>query len=239
MQDNNPHKDHRSRLRARFINEGLNSFPNHNILELLLFYSIPRKDTNELAHQLIEKFGSLAAVFDADYNQLVNTEGVGENTAVLLKLVPCLARAYLMDKETRYPNFSDLHKLGSYLVNYFVGCTSERFVAVLLNNNIEMIDMVVISEGVVNRTSASPRKVIEAALHRNAAFIVIAHNHPDGDSRPSEDDLSLTKVFSDVCSTMEIPLVEHIVVGGNNYTGIITHESSGIKYANFDPNKRF
>ena len=234
MQDNNPHKDHRSRLRSRFISEGLTSFPDHNILELLLFYSIPRRDTNELAHQLIEKYGSLSSVFDADYNQLVNTEGVGENTAVLLKLIPCLARAYLMDKETRYPNFSDLHKLGSFLVNYFIGYTTENFVAVFLNNSGEMIDMVVISEGVVNRTPVSPRKVIEAALNRNASFIVLAHNHPDGDSRPSEEDLALTKTFSDICATMEIPLVEHIVVGGNNYTGIITHESSGIKYANFN-----
>lgn len=233
MSDNNPHKDHRSRLKTRFINEGLNNFPDHNILELLLFYSIPRMDTNELAHQLIEKFGSLASVFDADYSELVNTDGVGENTAILLKLIPSLARAYLMDKETRYPNFSDLHKLGSYLVNYFIGYTNEILVAVFLNNNVEMIDMVVISEGIVNKTSASPRKVIEAALRRNASFIVLAHNHPDGDSRPSEEDLALTKTFSDICKTMEVPLVEHIVVGGNNYTGIITHESSGLKYADF------
>lgn len=235
MSDNNTHKDHRIRLKARFKAEGLSGFQDHNILELLLFYAIPRKDTNELAHKLIEKFGSLSAVFDADYNQLINTDGIGENTATLIKLIPSLARAYLMDKETRYPNFSDLHKLGSYLVNYFIGMTKENLIAVYLNNRVEMIDIVTISEGIVNSTAASPRKVIEAALHRNAAYIVLAHNHPDGDSRPSEEDLALTKAFSDICNMMEMPLVEHIVVGGNNYTGIITHESSGIKYADLTP----
>ena len=125
MADNNPHKDHRSRLRCRFLSEGLSSIPDHNILELLLFFAIPRKDTNEIAHSLIDKFGSLSGVFDADYNLLINTEGIGENAATLIKLIPSLARAYLMDKETRYPNFSDIHKLGTFLVNYFIGMTKE------------------------------------------------------------------------------------------------------------------
>ena len=198
MSDNNPHKDHRSRLRARFQNEGLSAFPDHNILELLLFYSIPRRDTNDLAHALIDKFGSLSAVFDADFNQLVNTEGVGENTATLIKLIPSICRAYLMDKETRYPSFSDMHKLGSYLVNYYMGATKETLVAIFLNNRCEMIDIVTIAEGVVNSANVSQRKIIESALVRNASFLVIAHNHPDGDSRPSTEDIALTKSLSDI-----------------------------------------
>lgn len=230
MGDNNPHKDHRSRLRKRFQDDGLSNFEDHNILELLLFFAIPRKDTNELAHSLIDKFGSLSGVFDADYNLLVNTEGIGENTATLIKLIPSLARAYLMDKETRYPNFSDLHKLGTYLVNYFVGMTKERLIAIFLNNRAEMIDNLIVSDGVVNSTGISVRKIAEAAFARNASFIVLAHNHPDGDSRPSEDDISLTKTYLNTFNNIELPLVEHIVVGGNSYTGILTNESSGTKY---------
>lgn len=236
MQNNNPHKDHRSRLRGRFISEGLNSFPDHNILELLLFYSIPRKDTNELAHTLIDKFGSLSAVFDADYNLLLNTEGVGENTATLIKLIPSLARAYLMDKETRYPNFSDIHKLGTFLVNYFIGMTKERLIAIFLNNNAEMIDMMLISEGIVNKTGGSIRKIAESGFARNASFIVLAHNHPDGDSRPSEDDIALTRAYASTFHDLELPLVEHIVVGGNTYNCILTNESSGVKYGNIKHN---
>ena len=230
MADNNPHKDHRSRLRGRFLSEGLSSFPDHNILELLLFFAIPRKDTNEIAHSLIDKFGSLSGVFDADYNLLINTEGIGENAATLIKLIPSLARAYLMDKETRYPNFSDIHKLGTFLVNYFIGMTKERLIAIFLNNNVEMIDMMIINEGIVNKTNGSIRKIAEAAFARNASFVVLAHNHPDGDSRPSEEDLILTKSYSKTFRDLELPLVEHIVVGGNSYSCILTNESSGNKY---------
>ena len=236
MSDNNPHKDHRSRLRKRFQDDGLSGFEDHNILELLLFFSIPRKDTNELAHSLIDKFGSLSAVFDADYNLLVNTEGVGENTATLIKLIPALARAYLMDKETRYPNFSDLHKLGTYLVNYFVGMTKERLIAIFLNNRAEMIDTLIVSDGVVNSTGISIRKIAEAAFARNASFVVLAHNHPDGDSRPSEEDISLTRTYMATFRDIDLPLVEHIVVGGSGYTGILTNESSGTKYGRLKDN---
>lgn len=232
-QKNNPHSEHRSRVRKRFLNEGLSGFEDHNILEFLLFYSIPQKDTNELAHQLIEKFGSLSGVFDADFNLLVNTDGIGEYTATLIKLIPQLSRAYLMDKQTRYPKFSDIHKLGTYLTNYFIGAVNEKMIAVFLNNSAEIIDIIPISEGVVNRTNISVRKIAESAFVRHASFVVLAHNHPDGDSRPSEEDITLTNNLIKLFDNLELPLIEHIVVGGSNYTGIITKESSGLKYKSF------
>ena len=227
MEKQNLHKDHRARVRRRFVREGLASFEDHNILELLLFYAIPRKDTNELAHRLIARFGSLAAVFDADYELLMRTPGVGESTAVLLKMMPQIARAYHMDKQTRYPCFRDLRKLGLYLVNYFIGETREKTIAIFLNNNVEMIDLIVVSEGVVNAAELPIRKVAEAALARKASSIVLAHNHPDGDCRPSEEDIALTDIFVRTFQTLAIPVVEHIVVGGYAYEGILTRQSEG------------
>jgi DNA repair protein RadC len=226
MKDN-PHKHHRSRLRARFQKESLRSFEDHNILELLLFYAIPQKDTNDLAHALLDKFGSLSAVFDADLGELCKVNGIGENAATLIKLIPQLARAYLMDKETRYPNFSDLHKLGAYLVNYFIGENNEKLIAVLLNNKCDLIDIIVVSEGTVNRTDGFMRKIAEAAFAKKAASFVLAHNHPDGNCTPSAADISLTSNYSRIFSDLGLPLTEHIVVGGVSYVGILTGQKSG------------
>ncbi len=222
----NPHKHHRSRLRARFQKEGLRSFEDHNILELLLFYAIPQKDTNDLAHALLDKFGSLAAVFDAEIGDLCKVNGIGENAATLIKLIPQLSRAYLMDKDTRYPDFTDLHKLGNYLVNYFIGEKNEKLIAVLLNNKCEMIDILLVSEGTVNRTEGSVRKIAEAAFSKNAASFVVAHNHPDGNCTPSAADVSFTSNYRKIFGELGLPLVEHIVVGGVSYVGIMTGQKS-------------
>lgn len=222
----NPHKFHRSRLRARFLKESLRSFEDHNILELLLFYAIPQKDTNDLAHALLDKFGSLSAVFDAEIGDLCKVKGIGENAATLIKMIPHLARAYLMDKDTRYSDFTDLHKLGNYLVNYFIAEKNEKLVAVLLNNRCEMIDIVLVSEGTVNRTDGSIRKITEAAFSKNASFVVISHNHPDGNCTPSAADISLTNNYRKIFDELSLPLVEHIVVGGISYVGIMTGQKS-------------
>ncbi len=223
-----PHEDHRSRLRHRFRQEGLDYFEDHQILELLLFYAIPRRDVNPLAHRLLERFGSLSGVLEADFHQLISVPGVGENTATLLTILPGLCRAYLMDKDTCHPSFADRHKLGSYLVHYFVGKTKEVLIAVLLNNRGEMIDTAVISEGTVNKTDTSLRLITEAAYARRAASVVLAHNHPDGTSEPSNADITLTREISSLLSKLSIPLVEHFVVAGHRYTGICHYTNTGI-----------
>jgi len=225
--ENNLHANHRSRLRRRFQKEGLAHFGPHQMLELLLCYAIPRRDVNPLAHRLIDRFGSLSGVFEAEYEELLRCPGVGENTATLLRMIAPLCRAYMMDKESRYPNFGDMHKLGSYLVNYYIGETREKLVAIYLNNRGEMIDLAVISEGTVNRTEVDARRVAEKALQHRAASVVLAHNHPDGTSEPSESDLGLTSSISQFLSQMAIPLAEHFIVAGHRYTGIVNFISTG------------
>ncbi len=217
---NNPHENHRKRLRQRFLDEGLENFKNHNILELLLFYSVPRKDTNDLAHELIEKFGSLSAVFDADYDSLLGCKGVSENTAVLLKLIPKLARAYLMDKDTGYACFGDYDKLGNFLVNYFVGETNEKLIALYFNNRMEMMDICVISTGSVIASDISVRKIAEAGFAKRAACFILAHNHPDGNPVPSENDITVTNEYRALFTKLGMPLAEHFVIGGSSYRTI-------------------
>ncbi|MBQ4065212.1 MAG: RadC family protein [Clostridia bacterium] len=203
---NNPHKDHRNRLKNRFIKEGLMSFDPHQILELLLFYAIPRRDVNPLAHRLLDTFGSLSAVFDATYEDLLRVPGVGENTATLLRMMVPVCRAYLIDRDTRYPHFGDAHQLGSYLVNYFVGETREKLVAAFLNNRAGLISLDVISEGVVNKTDVPLRLITNAALRKEAAAVVLAHNHPDGIPEPSDADVAITHEIATVLGKLGIPL---------------------------------
>jgi len=176
---------------------------------------------------LIECFGSLAGVFEAEYEELLRCPGVGENTATLPRTIAPLCRAYMMDKECRYPNFGDMHKLGCYLINYYIGETREKLIAIYLNNRGEMIDLAVISEGTVNRTEVDARRVAEKALQHRAASVVLAHNHPDGTSEPSESDLGLTSSISQFLSQMAIPLAEHFIVAGHRYTGIVNFISTG------------
>ncbi len=222
----NPHKHHRQRLRHRFLQEGLGSFKKHNILELLLFYSLPRKDTNEIAHRLIEKFGSLSAVFDADYEALIACDGISENTATLLKFVPQLARAYLIDKDTRYSTFGDSEKLGKFLVNYFIGEPREKLIAIFMNNRMEMIDITVISTGTVSSSEISVRKITEAGFAKKAASFILAHNHPDGNASPSDNDLIITNEYRALFKKLGMPLIEHYVIGGSSYKTICGFESA-------------
>jgi DNA repair protein RadC len=225
--EQNLHKDHRSRVRNRYIKEGLDHFEDHQVLEFLLFHTIPRRDVNPLAHQLLETFGSFAGVLDATYDELLRCPGVGEYTAAFLSMIPSLCRRYLMDRQTRYPCFGDMHKLGSYLVNYFVGETREKLIAVYLNNRSEMIDLEIISEGVVNKTDANLRRIVEGAVTKRAAAVVLAHNHPDGPCVPSDADVSLTSFFGETLKRIDIPLSEHFVVAESRYVGICHYINAG------------
>lgn len=219
----NPHKSHRKRLKNRFINEGLENFEKHNALELLLFYSIPRKDTNDIAHELMEHYNSFAAIFDADYDDLIRQKNITENTAVLIKLIPAIAKMYRMDKKGRYLLFNNVEDIGKFLVDYYFGYTREVMVAVLLNNNFEMIECVKIAEGSVNSASITFRKIAEIGLAKQAASFILAHNHPDGSLIPSEQDKLLTMNIKSTFEGINFPMIEHYIIAGEYYTTIL-HE---------------
>lgn len=132
----NLHENHRARVRKRFEHEGLKTFADHNVLELLLFYSIPQKDTNDIAHRLLDEFGSLSAVFDAPKDVLMNVVGVGENTATLIKLMPELFSRYEQDKiKNESIVLNSAEAAGKYFMSRFIGANTEKLYAVCLDNN--------------------------------------------------------------------------------------------------------
>lgn len=218
------HENHRDRVKNRFLTEGLDHFEPHNVLELLLFYSIPQKDTNELAHSLIERFGSLAEVFDAPYQDLIHTPGIKDHSATLIKLIPALSRRYFLEKNHADTVLSDTDKIGRFLVDQYVGVNIETVFLLLLDNKRNLIDCVKIHEGSVNSAAITTRRLVETALFKRASMAVLAHNHPSGVAIPSSDDLFTTREVARAFDLMEIKLLAHIIVAGNTYIDIMSNK---------------
>lgn len=215
----NVHEGHRQRLRERFLRDGLEGFQDHNVLELLLFFSIPVRDTNEDAHRLMNEFGSLSGVFDAKYEDICKVRGIGERTALLIKLVPELFRRYEVDKlnkDTVMLNSADL--VAGYVSKYFKGLTEEKLYALYLDSNCKLLSFQLISSGGVNSAPMNNRLIAEYAYSTNAASIILVHNHPSGICAPSRKDIDVTIAMADILGTIGIRLSDHIIIGnGDDY----------------------
>ena len=211
---------HRARLKERFLKDGLDRFNEINALELLLFYTLPRCDTNPIAHRLLDRFGSFTAVLDADYNDLLEVDGISEHTATFLKLLPDTARYYQSAKAAEQREFLTLDDIGVYLVKLYVGVLKETVFLLLLDNKRRLISVEKIHEGSVSSAAVSIRKMAELALKKRAAAVVLAHNHPSGLPIPSSDDLNVTRNFKTALETLEIEFVDHFVIADNKYCTI-------------------
>ena len=206
------HENHRDRLRERFLSEGLDSFQPHEALELLLFYAIPRRDTNELAHRLLQHFGSLDAVFDAHPQELEQVSGMGRNSAVMLAMMAPLWRMYRREG-SRSGKPLDNHRAASdYLKDLFAGRTNEALYLLCLDPHCRLIKDVLLLEGTINEVAVHPRTVVEAALRCKATQVIVAHNHPKGKPEPSVHDIDFTRGIALALSTIGIPLIDHIIV---------------------------
>ncbi|MCX7614751.1 MAG: DNA repair protein RadC [Clostridiales bacterium] len=213
------HSGHRKRIRERFLKDGLDNFPAHNAVEFLLFYALPQKDTNELAHRLIERFGSLAGVFDAPYEELLKVDGVGETTATLIKLIPQLSRRYMIDSMVNeYLNTTK--KAGKFLLPYYIARKNETVFLVCLDSKCKVISCQMIFEGSVNSTQVNIRKIIETALKYNASGVIIAHNHPGGVALPSPEDLAITKRILEALRVVGLAFIDHIIVADNDFVSL-------------------
>ncbi|MEA4920611.1 MAG: DNA repair protein RadC [Clostridiaceae bacterium] len=213
------HDGHRKRMLEAFLASGIDGMHQHEILEMLLFFAIPRRDTNEIAHRLMENFGSISAVFDAPVEELVKVEGIGMNAASLIKMIPQLARAYLSDAHnpTIVASFEDA---AACLLPKFIGRIKETVFLLCLDNKNKVIACVMVGEGSVNSAEISTRRVAELAIKYNAAAIVIAHNHPGGTAIPSKDDIATTKKLIDFCNGIGMPLLDHLVVSEGDYVSM-------------------
>lgn len=221
----NPHQNHRARVRETFRRAGVDGMPDHNLLELLLFYSIPRKDTNEIAHRLIDTFGSLNGVFDASYDRLAEVEGMGESSALLLSMIPGICRRYVEGMtDKKKINLSTPEAVSEYLVKKYYGCKTEVFYMLCLDGIGNLINCCKLSEGSSGTVVVDKRIMLETALRNNADKIIFAHNHPNGIAVPSKDDLELTYEFATILSPVGIRLADHFIVAGSEVLSLASVE---------------
>ena len=214
------HKEHRQRVKMRFLGEGMDHFDEIHALELLLFYAIPQGDVNPLAHRLLEHFGNLHQVLEAPPEQLVAVPGVREHTAVLLGLVKGISQKYLIDYKDQPVQLMTRKECGDYLLNRFLGRRDETVMLMCLDAKRSPLACRIISEGSVNTAEVSVRKAVEAALSVNATSVVLAHNHPSGIALPSMEDILTTRRMAMALDAVGIELEDHIVVAGRDYVSL-------------------
>lgn len=215
--DKKLHEGHRQRVKTRYLAEGLDAFEDHQVLEMLLFFCIPMKDTNELAHKMIMEYGSLAGVFEANPTDLCKRCGVSENTAILVSLIPSLARRYLKGKWGDKPSIDTSSKAGKYAITLFAGKTYEAFFLICLNTQNRVTHADLVHEGSLDEVSVYPRMIVEAAIRHKANSVILAHNHPGGGLNPSKADIETTQKITVALDVISISIMDHIIVAGDKY----------------------
>lgn len=207
-----PHADHRQRVRKAFRESGIDRMPDRAILEMLLFYSIPRKDTKPIAEALLEKYGTLKAVLDAPYDELISFEGMGESSALLLSMLTGVA-ARCSTESKNAPAIFEKSEAENYISELFKNSVNEEFYIICLDAVGMAICCKKLAEGEKNSVRADKRSILEAAFEADADSVIIAHNHPDGEAAPSREDIELTKETARLLAETGIKLTDHIIAG--------------------------
>jgi DNA repair protein RadC len=229
------HEGHRKRVKELFLSAGLESFHPHNVLELLLFYSISRQDTNEIAHRLLERFGCLSGVLEAPMGELCKVEGIGESSAILIMLVFQLAKRYLKEQALDKLSFDSTAEFRSYVTSLFLGCKSEAAYLLCLNNAGQLLNngqlmkkgkLLVnrpVSHGTKNAAYLDDRTLLETAFLYNATKVVLAHNHPNGLAAPSSNDIQRTQSAAKLFHSVDIQLLDHLIVAPGECFSMASH----------------
>lgn len=207
------HTGHRQRMRERFVKQGLEGFAPHEVLELILFYAIPQKNVNPLAHKLLNAFGSLHGVMEATPEQLRHVEGIGEYAATLLSLFLPLDRYYHQDAAEDKLCLGNRIQAENYCRNLLYGLRDEHFYCICLDAKTEVLGHSLIAKGSVSQVPAYPRRVVEAVLRYNAHSVILCHNHPGGTLTPSADDIEATERIRGVLQGIDVWLLDHLIVG--------------------------
>ena len=215
------HDGHRQRLMDRFRDNGLDEFHAIQALELILFFSIPRRSTNELAHHLLDRFGSFSRVLEASQEELMEVPGVGRNTATLLHLVREAGRFYQVDRAKRDRLLPTIDDCARYLEPYFFGKQQEMVYLLCLDAGCNAIACREVGEGELNAAAVSPRRVVEVALAEKAASVVLAHNHPGGVAIPSPEDVAVTRRLYAALSAVDVVLMDHLVMVDGDYVSMV------------------
>ena len=216
------HDGHREKMRRRFLSGGLEQFADHEALELLLYYAIPRRDTNPIAHALMDRYGSLSAVLAAPVEDLQKVEGIGESAAILLKLVPRLCtKARLSDADRQELILNTASRAGAYLLERFYGEQNEVIYQLCLDRKGKLLACKKLGEGNIASAALDVRKLVENAILSSASSVVLAHNHPSGVALPSADDVQTTRRIAAALSAVEVRLIDHIVVAEGDFISMV------------------
>ena len=216
-ENKNIHANHRQRMRERYRKTGPDGFHDHEILELLLYYCYPRCDTNKIAHKMIDEFKSLGNLFEASVETLMKRLGCTENIAILLNLMPAIAKRYMQDKWGEKVVLNNPSDAGNYAISLFLGEQVEVFYVLCLDIQRRLTHMSLIAKGTIDEVPVFVRDVVRSALDFNAIGVILAHNHPGGSTTPSNSDLDVTTRARDALATIDVPVLDHIIVANDKF----------------------
>lgn len=222
----NPHAGHRKRLKKELLTQDFTeTIPVHKLLEALLFYGVPRKDTNEMAHELLERFGSLCGVLEANPADLLQVKGMTENSVTLIKFVLPLARRYNIEKLKDRVKFDNFDMLCKFLIEKHRGYGEEILLITSFGTDGTIITCEPVSKGDKSMVAATVKEVLKIALKHNAPAIVVSHNHMSRNALPSEADVIMTMRLSNMLKEINVKLLDHIIVANDDY---ISMSQSGL-----------
>jgi DNA repair protein RadC len=213
----NPNAGHRERLRRRFREHGLDNFQDYEVVELLLLYVARQKDMKPVARHLIERFGFFQAILDAPEEELVSVDGLGDSGVTLIKLIKASAARYLKQSSEINITPQNITELIAYCRLKMGALPHEQFLLVSLNASFAIVSEDVIAEGTIDQAAVYPRKVVEMALKHGATTLIFVHNHPSGDTTPSEMDKAITRSLNLATRTVGVTVYDHIIVSRIGY----------------------
>lgn len=208
---------HRQRIKEKYEKSGIDGWLDYEVLELALSYAIPRKDTKPIAKELISRFKTINGVLDSDIKELRTINGISNHIALFLNLLKDIAILYLEKGLHNKDLLSSPQVVYDYLKASLKGAVDEEFKTLFLDSRNQLIAVETLKTGTVNRSVVYPRKIVERALYNHAAGVVIAHNHPAGTLQPSQEDITITNAIKTALETIDIVLLDHIIIGGNGY----------------------
>lgn len=208
---------HRQRIKEKYEKSGMEGWLDYEVLELALSYAIPRKDTKPIAKDLLSRFKSLNGVLDADRKDLENIKGISKHSALFLRFLKDISILYMEKGILNRDLLSSPEVVFDYLKVALKGLADEEIKMIFLDSRNQLIAMETLRAGIVNRSVVFPRKVVERALYHHAVSVILAHNHPAGSIEPSVEDQNITRAIQDALMTVDIKLLDHIIIGGNEY----------------------
>lgn len=211
------HAGHRMRLRKKYVERGVGSLAEYEVCELLLTFARAQKDVKPEAKRLLKRFGNIQNILDADKDALMEVEGIGPQSATLIKLVKDICTVYLRQKHIKRRAINNPDDIVEYLRASIGSKANEQFLVLYLNTINEVVAEEIISDGVVNRCDVYPRKIFENALKHNSTALILVHNHPTGSLSPSDDDINLTFRLKETAAGLGIAIHDHLIVTKHSF----------------------